>query len=123
MADVKTYVEFLHSGRKGIECSVREVPSREIGELVIPQDAIGFIFFEEKSTQEDGVTMKSSRLDPSGIYYLGGRLMTLNEVRRELPYARDLIANMIGEGARFVIQCPPGNFMPFRDSDTLISRM
>lgn len=119
MAETRTYVEFFYPGAFFDETSTREVQSRD-SNVSVPDGAFGFRFFDVMSTDEGGVKMVSDKLNLSPMHYYGGRIMTLDEVRHEMPDARILISNMEGNGYARVIRCRTGNFKPFEDGDIFI---
>jgi hypothetical protein len=121
MAKVRTFIEFFYPGVFVDETSVKEVSSRDIKGVNVPQGAFGFIFFDVMSTKKGGVKMKSKRLNISPMYFYGGRIMTLAEVRREMPSERILIDNMEGNGLVRVIRCRTSNFKPFEENDVYIA--
>ncbi len=108
-----TYVEFLHPGIFMSEESVKKVKSRDVLELKVPKTAFAFKFFGIKSTIVDGIKLTSERLNISPTYFFGGRIMTLDEVCKELPDARTLISNMKCNHWDRIIRCRTGNFQPF----------
>lgn len=120
MAETRTYVEFYYPGAFFDETSTREVKTRDVKSVSVPDGAFGFRFFDVMSTEEGGVRMSSARLNVSPMYYYGGRIMTLDEVRQEMPEARILISNMEGNGYARVIKCGTSNFRPFKDDDIFI---
>jgi len=113
----RTYVEFFYPGTFFDESSVREVASRNVKKLSVPERAFAFQFFDVMSTEEGGIEMKSKRLNISPMYYYGGRVMTLDEVRQEMPKAETLISNMQINRFKRVIKCRTGNFKPFGHRD------
>jgi len=110
---VTTYVEFFYPGLIFPESSVRKVKNRDVKKLKIPTTAFGFHFFDIKSTIVRKTKMESKRLNASPFYYFGGRIMTLEEVCKELPEAKILINNMECNGWDRVIRCRTGNYQPF----------
>ena len=120
MAKTTTYVEFFFPGVMFDESSVKEVTNRDTKGVNVPNGAFGFRFFDVKTTEEDGVKMESDRLNESPMYYYGGRVMTLADVRREMPDSHTLISNMRGNGYKRVIRCRTGNFKPFQKGDVHI---
>ncbi len=124
-SEMKTYARFLFPGSFVSEESVKEVPSRNVAELDIPGNAFALQFFDQGTAvfNVDGheVEFTSKRINVSGNTYIGGLLMTLEEVRQRHPDKSNLIANMEGNGWNRVIQCRTGNFQPFEDGDTQIA--
>lgn len=117
MTKVETYVEFFYPGVFFDESSVVKVSSRDTRKLRVPEQAFAFQFFDIMSTKENGVKMESKAINISPMFYYGGRVMTLNDVRKEMPEARILISNMRGNHWKKVIRCRTGNFKPFGDQD------
>ncbi len=120
MVEQKTYVEFSFCGAVVDEVLSFEVESRDIGSLRVPDGAFGFQFFDQLSTMVGKVELVSGRLNKSPMHYYGGRVMTLEEVRAEMPEERILILNMECNGYDRVIQCRYGNFKPFDADDVYV---
>lgn len=120
MAVKTTYIEFYYRGAIFAETSVKEVASRDTKGVDVPEGSYGFRYFDMMSTEEGGVKMTSGRLNISPIHYYGGRIMTLDEVRREMSDAHILISNIENNGYTRVIRCRTGNFVPFEDGDIYI---
>jgi hypothetical protein len=120
MSKTTTYVEFYYPGIMVDEASVKVVNHRDSKKVNVPSGSFGFRFFDVKSTEEGDVKMESDRLNLSPMYYYGGRIMTLDDVRREMPNDRILISNMESNGWSRVIKCRTGNFKPFDGGDVHI---
>jgi len=123
MAETRTYIEFYFPGVPSDKTSVKEVKSRDSKDVSVPDGAFGFRFFDLMSTNEGGVKMVSDKLNISPMHYYGGRITTLDEVRRVMLDAYTLISNMEDNRyARYarIIQCRTGNFKPFEDGDIYI---
>ena len=56
----------------------------------------------------------------SGTYYFG-RVMTVSDVRKEVPNSDILISNMGGNGWKKVIRTRRGNFQPFGLEDKVVA--
>lgn len=115
---IKKYVQF--SGPWGAP-RVREIKSRDIKTLKIPKKAYAFFFFDVASVEENGIFMKSERLEISPTYYYGGRIMTIPELRREIPNSENIISTMQSLGIKHVIKCRTVNtFELFGEDDKYI---
>lgn len=66
------------------------------------------------------VRVSSGNLDYSGTTYIGGQVLTLDEVKRTVPDSRTLVSNMEGNGWDKVIRTRAGNFQPFEANDRVI---
>ena len=115
---ITTYLECLHRGIAVAERRIWEVEDRD------PHQAIGSHayacrFFDIASITIEGIEMKSERLNVSPLYYLGGQLMTLEQVEREQPDSI-LLDNMIGNDWSAVIITSAGHCLPFEDGDVLV---
>lgn len=116
----KTYVEFSYPGFFFSEYGVKEVLSRDVTELEIPESAFAFRFFDIVEGEVDGTPVKSGRLNVSALHYYGGRFMSLEEVAAEVPDSDILQDNMrINDWAQ-VIRCRTGNFQPFSSADIYV---
>lgn len=116
----KTYVEFSFCGVVVDNVSSLEVETRDVESLQVPDGAFGFQFFDLLSTMVGNDELVSSRLNKSPMHYYGGRIMTIDEVRAEMPEEQILIFNMECNGYDRVIQCRYGNFKPFNAGDIYI---
>lgn len=98
----KHFVHFLSPGTLVAEETVKPIDSWDVDTAVQMAHSInerygarpyGFQF----STRERGDTdLDSKVIKTSGIYYLGGRTMTAEDVRREIKDPETLLANMKG---------------------------
>lgn len=59
-----------------------------------------FQFSTRARTDKD---LDSKTVKRSGRYFLGGRIMTLSEVKREMPTETTLISNMKGNGYKKIV--------------------
>jgi len=121
---IKHYVEFFYPGIFIAESDIKNVESRNPSKIKIPNGCYGFHFFDrseitiENEYHEPETLIGKSR-NHSGMFYLG-KVMTLNEVKREIPDASVLISNMEINNLDKVIKTRCGNFQPFHKMDTVI---
>jgi hypothetical protein len=120
MAEItKTYVEILYPGILFSEESVKEVNGRNPSAIVkgLESGAFGFRFYDQVETTIilDGKPKKvaSDRKNESGMYYPGGRLFTLDEVKSMGKDFHILASNMEGNNWPIVVRSRVGNFQPF----------
>lgn len=111
---VKQYVEFMYFEMPRNKTSVTEVESRD-AKIKVPESAFAYRFFERRETVQDGETLVGQAQRYSGIVYVGGQIMTLDDVEREMPSERALISNMQANGYGKVVKCRTGNVQPFND--------
>lgn len=118
--ETKTYVEFWYRGVFVDEPSIRETASRDTARITVPEGVYAFSFFDIMSSEVNGELLESGRLNESPRYFYGGRIMTLAEVKMEIPDSRILQDNMTINRWSRVIRCRTGNFQPFTDSDAYV---
>jgi len=116
----RTYIEFFLPGLVLSDTDAIEVTPKTLANLPVPKNAFAFCYYHILETEApDGTVLKSDRLGVSGRYYIGGRVLTLADVKQEMPGERILIDNMEGNGWDRVIQTPLGNFQPFLSQDMI----
>lgn len=112
---LRHYVEFLYPDG-GLE---KEVFSRKLETLDIPEDCFGFRFFDRHETKEDGEILKGKPRDYSNTYYFG-EIKTLDDIKRERPNYRHLILNMELHGCD-VVYTRWGTYEPLMLGDIVLS--
>lgn len=117
MTTTKTYILFLTPGILFGDETIKEVASRDISFLEIPSNVYMFYFFDQIETIIDGQVLKSNSINVSPNYYPNARIMTTEEVEKEVPNNKTLLFNM-GEENK-IIKCQPGNFQ-FYDENAII---
>lgn len=125
----KHYVEFYSPGTFTPEVTAKEIPSWDVelakkiaGDIHERHGArpFGFRFF---TRTRDAHELDSRRTADSGTYYLGGRVETIEDVRRRAdPREEILLGNMERNGIdRIIINSNSWVFTgEFRDGDTLL---
>ena len=114
----RTYIEFILPGLVLSDIDAIEVTPDRLAALQVPSKAFAFRYYYILETESPGgAALKSDRLGVSGRYYIGGRVMSLADVKREMPDERILIDNMEGNGWGYVIKTRLGNFQPFFPQD------
>lgn len=114
MTKTRTFVCLETPGVFFSEESIREVESRDISDLEISPNVFRFYFFDIIETTVEGVTLKSEKINISPDYYPNARVMTVEEVKQEVPNNEILLSNMEEEGK--VIKCQPGNFQRYDEN-------
>lgn len=122
----KAYVEYYFAGSFFIESSIKPTKDRNVKNLKVPDEAFGFQFFDiiETTKTKNGkkITSKSNPLNASPIYYYGGEIMTIAEVRKKkIPNAHTIISNMKANNWSKVIKCRTGNIRSFDKGDIYIN--
>ena len=115
------YVEFAYHGVIVSDMSSKEVKSRDIKALEIPEGAYAFRFYTILETDVKRgnklVTTSSSRLDVSPWYYPGGEVLCLGDVQARYPDQNILMQNMRGNSIKQVVRTRHGGFMPMYPGD------
>ncbi|MBN2459613.1 hypothetical protein JXB28_04985 [Candidatus Woesearchaeota archaeon] len=115
------YVEFLFPGFFVIESEARRVGSRDVKGLKIPDECFGFLFFERtEHITNSGELIAGAPKNYSGVYYPGGKVMSLDDVKRQVSDPKTLIYNMRNKNYQSVVKTRKGNFQPFRLEDRVI---
>ncbi len=66
------------------------------------------------------VQLMSERINVSPMHYYGGKLYTVEELKREFPDSHTLISNIEGNGYPKAIRCRTGNWQPFEKTDVFV---
>lgn len=97
------YAEFMFPGSFFSESAKRKIPSRDaIGDW--PEHAYCCRTYELTVSEVDGERVTGAPRDHSAWTFRGGRVLTLEDVKRELPNERILISNMEGNNWERVYQ-------------------
>lgn len=123
MANVtlKHYVEFSYPGAFFSESSARVVSERDPSKVRAPKECFGYRFFDRQEAKaEDGEVLVGQARNQSGMHYFG-KVMTLEDVQREMPQDSTLVQNMKGNGWKKVVKTRFGHFQPFESRDTIVS--
>lgn len=116
-----TYLEFLYPGDYG---SIRKVRTRDISKVKVPKNAFGFCFFDILSVMADAdgkkVLLESSQINESPMYYYGGKVYTIVELKRKFPNEDILINNLKTNGCKKAILSRVGNWQLFQKTDVFI---
>jgi hypothetical protein len=114
------YIEYLYPGSMFSESSYEKVNSRETPSN-FPERAFAFRFTErEEVLTADGETLKGSFKNNSGWKYIGGTEKTLEQVEREHPEKRILIANLKNNEYSRCVFTKFGQVMPLEDEDVVL---
>jgi|SRR3989344_4747160 len=100
---LKHYIEFLYPGILFDETVVREVESRNSSEIALPRGSFGYRFFDRTEVRSGRELLIGEPKNYSGTTYLG-RVMTLEDVQREVPNSDILQGNMSGNGWNKVVK-------------------
>lgn len=90
-----------------IERAMSEIPE----EIEWPKNAYAFQFIEWHEIKIDGIFLRSKTEELFPIYYHPDcKIMSLSDIKREMPEEKNLIENMIANGWEKVIFTPFGNY-------------
>ncbi len=119
----QTYAKFWFPGILVSESIERQVDSRDIEVLEVPDRAYGFYFYDVVEGSDEVLTFTSDELNRSGMYFLGGTVRNLAEVERDFPDNHWLIGNMRDKEWPNVIQTYTSSILhcqPFLDGDVVL---
>ena len=115
--EVVTFVEFLFPGSVIPEKEVRQVENRDIPE--VPEGAFVYSFFDLNRTVVGKEEFWGSRNNHSGKVYPNAQILTVQDVKDQIPNSDILVANMEGNGWDRVVRTRRGNFQPFNEGDSV----
>jgi len=114
----KHFVEFLSPGSFFSESSSKEVKSRNDSQIKIGDHCFGYRFYDrnEFSHPDTGETLKGKPMNYSHWTYFG-EVMTLAQVKKNVPDNRILVTNMINNGYKKVVKTKFGQYIPLEPKD------
>lgn len=125
---IKHYVQYEMPGSFFAETSTIEVPERrvDIAKSRAPENAYAFEFYSVREPDfewnEEHFDVIPRAFDRSNKHYLGGSVLTQENVERENTDGRYdiLLSNMRGNRWDRVIRTPFGNTQPFEEGDVVV---
>lgn len=115
------YVEFAYPGIIVSETSSKVVDKRDAKKVQPPKGCYAFRFFDRTEAKTGDETLIGKNKNHSAWYYVqGSRVMTLDDVKREMPDQRILISNMENNGYKKVIRTIHGQCMPAEPGDRVL---
>lgn len=114
----KTYVEFVYPGSFMNEYSSQEVKSRD-AEVELPKGAFAYRFFDHETVKVGNKTFTGDRSNVSGLTYVDGEVLSVEDVKKSVPNSRTLVSNMEGNGWDYVVKTKRGNFQPLEKGDSV----
>lgn len=91
----ETYLEFMYPGVITAEYSQKKVEGREPKKLEWPDGAYAAQYFDIYTIEDEGHVYKTRRENLSPLYYKpDAKVMTVEDVEREMPNEKILISNM-----------------------------
>jgi len=121
-AKIQHYIEWMYPGIISTDTSSEKIDHRDPQRVdKMKERVFAFRFFDR--TVVDGEELLGKDKNPSGIYYLGGSVMTLAEVKDKYgddPDKRILISNMENNGYDRIVMTKFGQSMPLNDQDRVI---
>jgi len=122
--ETKTFVEFKYPGSFFSETSSKEVDDRDPGNVEVPEGAFAFTFYDQivgtaKSCGKDH-RVNSLPFNRSGVFYCGGEVLSLAQVKALPGDHSILVGNMERNKWEHVIKCRTGNFQPFENGDVFL---
>ena len=112
----KTYLELLRYSVFKNTSSIQEVPNRD-KPSELPEDVFAFRFFDYETEGINGKQFDGNRLNVSGLTYVDGTVLSLDRVKKTIPYSRTLITNMEKNGWDYVVRTRHKEFFPLLKGD------
>lgn len=118
---IKHYVSFLLPGIIVCETITREVKLRDPeAARPYPKNSFAFMFYDREEETVNGELLAGKNKNYSGTYYIDGRILTVEEVKKLYPEDKILIDNTTFNNIDKVIVTRLGNFQPYNDNDTVV---
>lgn len=116
---IRHYIEFLFAGIMFTDTSSQEIKSRS-QEVEIPKNCFGYRFYDiEESKGESGRTLRSGRINVTGVYYIKGTVFTLAQIKKLMPDSI-LRKNMENNGYNKVVKTISGTYQPVEKGDKIL---
>lgn len=121
----RQYVEYMHPNRVFVlnpKTSVEEIKDRDPKRALraLPEEAVGFRFFERTATVSEGRAVEGKPANYSGWYYVNARVLTLADVLREMSGEHAMIDNMIANKISKIVKTAGGNFYVLKEDDVIL---
>lgn len=119
---LKHYAEFYSPGSFFNETDIVPMDCRSVDEAInkAPKTAFAFTFFDREELEQVGEVLRGHSKNRSQRYYLGGDLLTVEQVKAQVPNSDILVNNMECNGWKQVIRTPFGNFQPLHEGDVVL---
>ena len=119
---VKHYVTYYLPGTFFDEDVTQSIPRRDVKLALkrVPKGSFAFEFWSRTEVKDGGETLVGPAKDRSPRYYIGGTVMTEDDVRREVKDNDILLSNMRGNRWPLVIRTSMGNIQPFEKGRVMI---
>jgi hypothetical protein len=116
------FIEFLYPHILFQDSRSEEVEERDLDAVRVPHGSFAFRFYDIKEVLVEGDVLTSGHVNVSGIYYPGGRLMTVEDVMTEVRECKVLLDNMRINNWTHVVRTRVGTFQPFNDGDVILPK-
>jgi len=122
----KHFIQFQYSGSFFSEETSVEIVERDPSKIEVPPGAYCFSFYDQivgtiiESIGDKEIAVNSAQLDKSPTYYYGGKVYTVEELKKKFPNEQTLITNVEINSCKRTIKCRNGNWRFFKDDDVLI---
>lgn len=116
---MKHYVEYLFTGRM----SRKKIADRDVDKIEIPDDCVGFKFFDIPETIAEGEPLDRHMTNESGWYYRGEAMsfIDIKAAYGHCPDRQDLIEFMETCCYETAVNTIDGRLIPLDACDTVIS--
>lgn len=116
---IKHYVEFAYPGLFVSETESRKVKSRTTPSN-IPKDSFAYRFYCVEEKQSGERTLRSDRFNISGWHYVGGEVLTPEEVAKKYPNEGILLSNIRNNDIKRIVRTRMGTFNELYKEDVVV---
>lgn len=119
---VKHYVTYYLPGTFFDEDETRSIPRRDVKLALkrVPKGVFAFEFWSRTEVKDGGEKLVGPAKDRSPRYYIGGTVMTADDVKRDVEDNDILLSNMRINKWPLVIRTSAGNIQPFEKGRALL---
>ena len=115
----QSYIEYLRPGIFFANTYSEPIDHRDPERVEVPNDVIGFRFYDQVEIEHEGMILRSERHNISGWYYIGKELRIEN-VMRDMQEMQILISNMKCNNIERVVITSSGNCYPLYEDDVVL---
>ena len=118
--EVTLYVEFVFHGFIFCEYQSFKIAKRDKTAFTIPEDAIGYRYFDIEEILDDaGEVISGQRINESPITYFG-KEFTAEEAEVNFPFEQILLSNIRTNHYKRICLTRFGKFIPLREGDIVV---
>ena len=118
---LKHFVEFWYPGMIFSDSSSREIESRDIESIEVPDNAYAFSLFDKEMIVQAGETLWGEPKNKSTTYYCGGVRKNYQTICKEMGSDSICARNMLCNDTDFVVETRFKQYMSLKTDDVILS--